>query len=91
MIQSFFARAVLSIITLCLVVAPVAPALSAEDPVEGADLSFLEGLTLVVLENGDVPALHEARELIHSYGGQIAIMSPPSILLGWVPFEARPK
>lgn len=89
MIQSFFARTTLIVATLCLLAAPVATVSPAEPSADGSDLSFLEGLALVVLEDGDVPKLHEARELVLSYGGQIAIMSPPSLLLGWVPFEAR--
>ncbi|RLE18589.1 MAG: hypothetical protein DRJ50_12915, partial [Actinobacteria bacterium] len=32
---------------------------------------------------------HVARRLIQSYGGTVAIMSPPSLLIGWVPFEIR--
>jgi parallel beta-helix repeat protein len=52
-------------------------------------LSFLDGYTLVVLEDGDISAMHEARELIISYGGRIAIMSPPNLMMGWVPVDRR--
>ena len=46
------------------------------------NLSFLDGFTLVALDTDDIPSLHQARELIESHGGHIAIMSPPSILMG---------
>ena len=54
-----------------------------------SDLGHLEGLSLFVLETNDIPSLHTARNLIHSYGGNVAIMSPPSLLIGWFPFEVR--
>jgi parallel beta-helix repeat protein len=79
-------------VIICLVGALslfVKPASGAGDPDETTDFSFLEGMALVVLEDGSVPALHEARQLIESYGGRIAIMSPPSMLIGWIPFELR--
>jgi hypothetical protein len=59
---------------------------AADDPQE---LDWLQGFTLIELETSDVASLHRARGLIESYGGQVAIMSPPSLLMGWVPFEVR--
>lgn len=59
---------------------------AAADPQE---LDWLEGFTLIELETSDVASLHRARGLIESYGGQVAILSPPSLLMGWVPFEVR--
>jgi hypothetical protein len=56
---------------------------------KGGDYSFLEGLTLIVLDTDDIASLHTARRLVHSYGGQVAIMSPPSLLIGWIPFDVR--
>ncbi|NIM18771.1 MAG: T9SS type A sorting domain-containing protein [Candidatus Latescibacteria bacterium] len=53
------------------------------------DMPWLDGFTLVVLETEDIPSLHRAREEIQARGGRICIMSPPSILMGWVPFEMR--
>jgi len=52
-------------------------------------LEWLEGFTLIVLDSDDAASLHRARGLIESHGGQIAILSPPSLLMGWVPFELR--
>ncbi|MCK5713297.1 MAG: hypothetical protein KAI25_11305, partial [Hyphomicrobiaceae bacterium] len=59
---------------------------AAADPQE---LDWLEGFTLIELETSDVASLHRARGLIESYGGHVAILSPPSLLMGWVPFEVR--
>ncbi len=53
------------------------------------DMSWLDGFTLVVLETTDIPSLHQARATIQSHGGRVAIMSPPSIILGWIPYERR--
>jgi hypothetical protein len=53
------------------------------------ELAFLDGLSLVVLDTNDIPSLHLARRMVQSYGGTVAVMSPPSLLIGWVPFEAR--
>ncbi|UCG51357.1 MAG: T9SS type A sorting domain-containing protein [Candidatus Latescibacterota bacterium] len=53
------------------------------------NLAFLDGLSLVVLDTDDIPSLHLARRMVQSYGGRVAVMSPPSILIGWVPFEVR--
>ena len=55
----------------------------------GKRLSFLDGLSLVVLDTDDIPSLHLARRMIYAYGGTVAIMSPPSVLIGWVPLESR--
>jgi hypothetical protein len=52
-------------------------------------LDWLEGFTLVELDSDDVASMRSARSLIESYGGQIAILSPPSLLMGWVPIESR--
>ncbi len=64
------------------------PAAFAAGP-EESDLSFLDGLSLVVLDTEDIPSLHLARRMIYAYGGTVAIMSPPSVLIGWVPIESR--
>lgn len=53
------------------------------------DLAFLDGLTLIDVDTDDVSSLHVARRMVQAYGGTVAIMSPPSLLIGWVPFEAR--
>jgi hypothetical protein len=61
------------------------------------DMSWLDGFTLVVLEKSNseltesehAARLHAARSVIQSHGGRVAIMSPPSYIMGWVPFEYR--
>ncbi|MFQ5510851.1 MAG: FlgD immunoglobulin-like domain containing protein [Candidatus Krumholzibacteriia bacterium] len=63
------------------------PPSHAADP-RGGPLSFLDGFALVVLETSDVRSMHVAREVIHQHGGHIAIMSPPSIMMGWIPADA---
>ncbi len=89
--RKFFRRLLVSM-AICVVIVP-AIAMATTDPADthddDADMSFLDGYTLVFVEDSDIPALHRARELIESRGGTIAIMSPPSILLGWVPMEIR--
>jgi hypothetical protein len=54
-----------------------------------SDMTFLDDLVLIVLEDGNIPRMHAAREQVESVGGHVAVMSPPSLLLGWVPEEAR--
>ncbi len=53
------------------------------------DLGFLEGISLIELETDDIASMHVARRLIQSYGGTVAIMSPPSLLVGVIPYEIR--
>jgi hypothetical protein len=53
------------------------------------DMSWLDGFTLVVLDTHDIGSLHTARAAIQSHGGRVAIMSPPSLILGWIPFDRR--
>ena len=52
-------------------------------------VSWLDGFSLVELEGDDIAGLHRARAEIQSHGGRVAIMSPPSLILGWVPYEIR--
>ena len=62
----------------------------AVDPGAAPDqLAFLNGLSLIALDTEDISQLHLARRLIQSYGGTVAIMSPPSTLIGWVPPDSR--
>jgi hypothetical protein len=53
------------------------------------DMAFVNGLSLVVLDTEDIETLHLARRTIQSYGGTVAIMSPPSLIIGWIPPESR--
>ncbi|MEE9271550.1 MAG: hypothetical protein V3V49_14970, partial [Candidatus Krumholzibacteria bacterium] len=66
---------------------PVTYTAAAESP--GEPLSFLDGFTLIVLETTDIRSMHAARSVVQTYGGHIAIMSPPSMMMGWVPVELR--
>ena len=73
-----------------LIVAALWFASTAAAPTNGQnEMSWLDGFTLVVLETGDISSLHTARATIQSHGGRVAIMSPPSLILGWIPFERR--
>ncbi|UCH84862.1 MAG: hypothetical protein JSW50_04005, partial [Candidatus Latescibacterota bacterium] len=51
------------------------------------EMSWLDGFTLVTLETDDVSGLHNARAAIQAHGGRVAIMSLPSTILGWVPYD----
>lgn len=59
---------------LCLL--PAAP--RAQSP------SFADGMTLIVVDAPDIASLHAARELVQANGGRVAVMVPPSVMLGWV-------
>jgi len=73
-----------------LIVAALWFASTAAAPTNGQnEMSWLDGFTLVVLETDDISSLHTARATIQSHGGRVAIMSPPSLILGWIPFERR--
>ncbi len=84
MVTHLRSRSILILCSLLLIASPVRAVES-----DTHELAFLEGLSLVVLDTDDVPSLHLARRLIQSYGGSVAIMSPPSILVGWIPYEIR--
>jgi hypothetical protein len=53
-------------------------------PSRSAAPSFLDGLSLVVVDAPDIAALHAARERVQADGGRIAVMVPPSLMIGWV-------
>ena len=61
---------------------------AATDPAE-YPLDWLDGFRLVILETNAIPSLQRAMNAIHTQGGRIAIMSPPSILMGWIPADIR--
>lgn len=75
---------------LALLISLFIPALrvaaAAGDP---AARPWLEGISLVELESGDPASLHQALETIRSHGGRIGIVSPPSLMIGWIPYEIR--
>jgi len=75
------------LITASIVTATFVSPASAQSKKEPSRLPWLEGFTLVELETDDVPSMYRAKSLIESHGGQIAILSPPSLLMGWVPLE----
>lgn len=49
--------------------------------------AWMDGFSLVVLDTDDIDSLHRARKTITAHGGWIALMSPPSLLMGWIPPE----
>jgi hypothetical protein len=53
------------------------------------NLPWLDGFSLVVLNTHDIPSMNRALNVIQSFGGRIAILSPPSLMVGWIPFEVR--
>ncbi|UCE03346.1 MAG: hypothetical protein JSW67_03920, partial [Candidatus Latescibacterota bacterium] len=65
------------------------PAQLLAQPDPRTDRSWLDGFCMVVLESEDVGSLHAAHALIRSRGGRIAILSPPSLLFGWIPQQER--
>ncbi|HZM17258.1 MAG TPA: right-handed parallel beta-helix repeat-containing protein [Candidatus Krumholzibacteria bacterium] len=65
----------------------VSVARGADQATPGGGPEWLAGLTLVVLDSDDVGSLHAAHALIRSQGGTIALLSPPSLLIGWIPPE----
>ncbi|MBP2681480.1 MAG: hypothetical protein H6Q78_1343, partial [Candidatus Krumholzibacteriota bacterium] len=78
------------LVAVTLVLAALWVGASAAAPVPAQnDMAWLDGFTLIELETSDIPSLHTARAVIQSHGGRVAIMSPPSLLLGWIPFERR--
>jgi hypothetical protein len=73
---------------LLLVVMPAGVSFAAEPGAASDEMAFLDGLSLVVLDTEDIATLHLARRTIQAYGGTVAIMSPPSLIIGWIPPEA---
>ena len=52
-----------------------------------APLGWTQGYTLVVLDEGGVPAVNAAVRAIRAAGGTVAICGRSNILLGWIPPE----
>jgi hypothetical protein len=78
-----------AIILACVLSAPPLASASFSADKDPTRLSWLDGFTLIELETDDVESLRQARSTIEFYGGHIAILSPPSLLMGWVPYELR--
>jgi len=53
----------------------------------GTERDWMDGFALVVLDTDDIDSLHRARRTVQAYGGWIALLSPPSLLMGWIPQE----
>ncbi|OGF68060.1 MAG: hypothetical protein A2Y62_13775 [Candidatus Fischerbacteria bacterium RBG_13_37_8] len=47
--------------------------------------SWAQGYTLILMSNKDISEANEARDYVISQGGAIAILSPPHVMLGWIP------
>ena len=56
-----------------------------------AESSYLDGLTLIVLDTDDVASLHAARTFVQENGGRVGVMVPPSTLIGWVDASTAPR
>jgi hypothetical protein len=74
-------------ITAFIVAATFGSPVYAKTDKEPSRLPWLEGFTMVELETDDVASMYRAKSVIESHGGRIAILSPPSLLMGWVPPE----
>ncbi len=69
--------------SICLAFALLAAVAAADDG--SADYSWLEGLSLIVLDTQDIGSMHAAHAFIREAGGTVAILSPPSLLFAWLP------
>src|SRR4030042_2546115 len=47
--------------------------------------SWTHGYTLILMNNEDISAANKARDYIINQGGTVAILSPPHVMLGWIP------
>jgi hypothetical protein len=50
-------------------------------------IEWHSGYTLILMSNTDIPSANQARDFVILKGGRIAILSPPHVMLGWVPPE----
>jgi hypothetical protein len=50
-----------------------------------APMSWIPGYTLILLKEGDIRSVNEAKDFIVSEGGTIAVISDCHAMLGWVP------
>ena len=80
-------KKIMVVFVAMLIAASAPPALAQSDASNG--MSWLDGFSLVVLESDDIGGLHRARAEIQSRGGRVAILSPPSLILGWIPYDIR--
>src|SRR4030042_3246230 len=46
--------------------------------------SWTKGYTLILMSNEDITSANQARDYVISHGGNIAILSPPHVMLGWI-------
>jgi predicted outer membrane repeat protein len=83
--------ALLRFLALCIVISGLAPSLSAAATSADDPHAWMDEVTLVVLETTDVESLHAARAFIQHEGGTVGVISPPSMLLGWIPRSIWPK
>ena len=74
---------------ILVAVFPITASLAADPDTASDEMAFLDGLSLIALDTEDIGSLHLARRMIQSYGGRVAVMSPPSILIGWIPPDSR--
>ena len=72
---------VFHVLTLGALAQNALAAASVPESTEG--LSWVQGYTMVVLEEG--ADAHNARRLIQARGGSVALILPPRVLTGWIP------
>jgi hypothetical protein len=68
-----------------IIATTLAPPVLAKTDKEPSRLPWLDGFTLIELETEDVASMYLAKSVVEAHGGQVAILSPPSLLMGWVP------
>ncbi len=74
-----------SVLGLCALLLVANSAIATPD---ADDLSFLDGMALIVMEDGDIPKMHEVRLAVSSLGGHVAIMTPPHTMMAWLSPES---
>jgi hypothetical protein len=53
--------------------------------------AWVEGYTLILMNNTDIASVNQARDYVMSKGAKIAILSRPHVILGWVSPEIAPE
>ena len=48
-------------------------------------IAWQQGYTLILMRNTDISSANQARDYVINQGGKIAVLSPPHVMLGWMP------
>lgn len=65
---------------------PAFSALKTEKVEFNSDKDF----ALIILQNEEISITNLAREYVSNQGGKIAVISPPHVMMGWIPREIAP-